>query len=61
MDHLIGYTPIMMIGDDGGMSDYILWFSKMNVLYINLRALLLNYLSFQKKMGKYIKLNLEEK
>jgi hypothetical protein len=50
-----------MIGDDGGMSDYILWFSKMNVLYINLRALLLNYLSFQKKMGKYIKLNLEEK
>lgn len=30
-NHLLGYIPILCIGDDGGFTDYILWFSNKNV------------------------------
>lgn len=26
-DYLMGYTPIMVVGDDGGFSDYIMWYA----------------------------------
>jgi len=30
IDHIIGYTPIMIVGDDGGFSDYIIWHAVKN-------------------------------
>ncbi len=30
-NYVLGYTPILCIGDDGGFSDYILWYSNSNV------------------------------
>jgi hypothetical protein len=30
IDHIIGYTPVMIVGDDGGFSDYVMWQSFKN-------------------------------
>ena len=30
IDHIMGYTPVMIVGDDGGFSDYVMWQSFKN-------------------------------
>ena len=30
IDYIVGYTPIMIVGDDGGFSDYMMWYANNN-------------------------------
>jgi hypothetical protein len=60
-DHFIGFTPIMIVGDDGGFADYIMWYAKNNVKHFNLRTLRVSCLSSQRRIIKSTRINTEEK
>ena len=34
-NYILGYTPILFVGDDGGFADYILWYSNLKVKFLN--------------------------
>lgn len=38
VDQIYDYTPILIVGDDGGFCDYLLWYSFNSVNYLIIKA-----------------------